>query len=66
MLEELTTLIEVIEKNSFTKAAAALHIAQPTVSLHIRRLEDHFGSVLLLPVKKTKTAQHNLCRDDRL
>lgn len=54
MLEELTTLIEVIEKNSFTKAAAALHIAQPTVSLHIRRLEDHFGSVLLRRSKKQK------------
>lgn len=54
MLEELNTLIEVIEKNSFTKAANALNIAQPTVSLHIRRLEEHFGAVLIRRSKKQK------------
>lgn len=54
MLEELSTLIEVVEKNSFTKAAAALNISQPTVSLHIRRLEDHFDAVLIRRSKKQK------------
>ena len=38
MWEELKTFIEVVEQQSFTKAAQKLNISQPTVSLHIRRL----------------------------
>ena len=40
MWEELKTFIEVVEQQSFTKAAQKLNISQPTVSLHIRRLEE--------------------------
>ena len=34
MWEELKTFIEVVEQQSFTKAAQKLNISQPTVSLH--------------------------------
>jgi len=33
----------VATEGSFTAAAAALNVGQPTVSTHIRTLEDHFG-----------------------
>ena len=56
MWEELKTFIEVVEQQSFTKAAQKLNISQPTVSLHIRRLEECFNAVLIRRSKKQKTA----------
>ena len=47
MWEELKTFIEVVEQQSFTKAAQKLNISQPTVSLLIRRLEECFNAVLI-------------------
>lgn len=54
MWEELRTFIEVVEQQSFTKAAQKLNISQPTVSLHIRRLEEYFGTILIRRSKKQK------------
>lgn len=54
MLEELRTFIEVAEKKSFTKAALNLNISQPTVSLHIKRLETIFEKRLIIRSKKQK------------
>ena len=54
MWEELKTFIEVVEQQSFTKAAQKLNISQPTVSLHIRRLEECFNAVLIRRSKKQK------------
>lgn len=54
MLEELQTYIVVIEKKSFTRAAESLNISQPTVSLHIKRLEEHFQERFILRSKKQK------------
>lgn len=47
MFEELKTFISVVELKNFTKAAAALNLSQPSVSTHIKNLENHFGVVLI-------------------
>ena len=44
----LTTLLAVEQTGSFTRAAARLGIQQPTVSQHIRRLEQQVGRTLVL------------------
>src|SRR6202046_4310662 len=44
----LTTFLAVEQTGSFTRAAARLGIQQPTVSQHIRRLEEQVGRTLWL------------------
>ena len=46
-LDRLRTLVEVAQRGSFADAARALHLAAPTVSLHIAELEDRVGAQLL-------------------
>ncbi|WP_296226669.1 LysR family transcriptional regulator [Ralstonia sp. UBA689] len=46
-LDRLRTLVEVADRNSFADAARALHLAPPTVSLHIAELESRVGAPLL-------------------
>jgi DNA-binding transcriptional LysR family regulator len=46
--ELLATLLAVEQTGSFTQAAARLGIRQPTVSQHIRRLEQQVGRTLVL------------------
>ena len=55
MIEELKTYMTVIETNSFTRAAERLHLSQPSVSVHIKRLEEHFGTTLIKRSNKDKT-----------
>lgn len=43
----LKTFLAVAETRSFTNAAASLGLSQPTVSQHIRKLEDAAGRVLV-------------------
>ncbi|HEY5221910.1 MAG TPA: LysR substrate-binding domain-containing protein [Microbacteriaceae bacterium] len=43
----LTTFLAVAETRSFTKAAARLQLSQPTVSQHVRRLEQAAGRTLI-------------------
>ncbi|GGG61464.1 LysR family transcriptional regulator [Kocuria dechangensis] len=38
----------VVEHGSFTEAASALHMTQPSLSLVVRRLEEEFGVTLLV------------------
>ncbi|NUT12944.1 MAG: LysR family transcriptional regulator [Cupriavidus sp.] len=47
-LDRLRTLVAVADRNSFAEAARALHLAPPTVSLHIAELEARIGAPLLL------------------
>ena len=47
MIEELKTFIAVVDKKSFTKAAVAINISQPSVSLHISNLENYFHTRLI-------------------
>ncbi|WP_284620495.1 LysR family transcriptional regulator [Aquabacterium humicola] len=47
-LDQLRTLLSVLELGSFSAAARALHLAQPTVSLHVGELESRLGTPLVL------------------
>jgi DNA-binding transcriptional LysR family regulator len=46
-LRHLKYFVALAEKLSFTRAAAALHIAQPALSVQIRKLEEEIGTSLL-------------------
>jgi DNA-binding transcriptional LysR family regulator len=37
------TFLQLCRIKNYTKTAAKLHITQPTVSQHIKHLEDHYG-----------------------
>ena len=45
--QKLQTFLTVAERRSYTLAAQALHITQPAVSQHIRKLEEHYGAQLI-------------------
>ncbi len=46
-LWQLHIFCKVIELKSFSLAAKVVHLSQPTVSSHIKDLEDHFGCRLI-------------------
>lgn len=46
-LRQLRTLLAIADAGSFARAAAALHLTQPAVSMQIRELEDALGLPLL-------------------
>lgn len=52
-LKQLQSLIEVIRCQSFTKAAEKLYISQPTISTHIRMLEEELRSRLIIRTTKS-------------
>ena len=54
MLEELKTFIQVVKYRNFTKAAKKVSLSQPTVSLHIKRLEQYFDTSLIIRSSKSK------------
>ncbi len=47
-LDQLRTLIAIADLGTFSAAAKALHLAQPTVSLHISKLESRQGAQLVV------------------
>lgn len=46
-LWQLQVFCRVVEAKSFSKAAALVHLSQPTVSSHVQDLEAHFGCRLI-------------------
>ncbi len=46
-IQQLETFLAILEHGSFSRAAAALHCTQSTVSFRIKTLEDSVGVVLL-------------------
>ena len=55
-LPALAALLAVIDSGSFTRAARALGVSQPSVSLAIRRLEERVGTSLVVRTRKRVTA----------
>ena len=47
-LDQLRTLVAIADLGTFSAAARALHLAQPTVSLHIAELESRLGTRLVV------------------
>lgn len=47
ILESLKVYITVVEQRNFSRAAELLHLSQPGVSLHIRKLEKEFDVKLM-------------------
>jgi DNA-binding transcriptional LysR family regulator len=47
-LDQLRTLVSIVDLGTFSAAAQALHLAQPTVSLHVSELESRLGTALVL------------------
>jgi DNA-binding transcriptional LysR family regulator len=46
-LWQLHIFRSVVDERSFSRAGRAVHLSQPTVSSHIKDLEDHFGCRLI-------------------
>ena len=51
-MKQLQSFAAVVEYRSFTKAAEKLYISQPTISTHIRLLEEELHSCLILRSKR--------------
>lgn len=47
MIEELRTFVAVVECNNFTKAGELIKLSQPSVSLHVKNLEEYFKTRLI-------------------
>lgn len=47
-LDQLRTLVAITDLGTFSAAARALHLAQPTVSLHVSELESRLGAPLII------------------
>jgi DNA-binding transcriptional LysR family regulator len=69
-LDRLRTLLAVADLGSFAAAARALHLAPPTVTLHVAELESRLGARLLVrgrgPVAPTGVGQSLIDRARRL
>ncbi len=46
-LDRLRTLVVITDSGSFAEAARVLHLAPPTISLHVAELEERIGAPLL-------------------
>lgn len=49
-LKEITTFVKLTEIGSYSKTAKALHLSQPTISVHIKSIEQTLGITLLQSV----------------
>lgn len=57
MIEEIKTFIEVVECKNFTKAAKKINLSQPSVSVHIKRLENYFNTTLIDRSNKNRNVE---------
>lgn len=55
-LWQLKIFCKVVELKSFSRAGKIVHLSQPTVSSHIKDLEDHFGCRLIDRLSKEAVA----------
>ena len=57
-LYQLKTFLAVAEEQHLTRAAARLHVSQPSVSTHIRALEEELGLTLFIRTPKGMILSH--------
>lgn len=57
-LRKLEIFVQVARLKNFSKAAQVLHMAQPPVSIAVRKLEDELGAQLLVRDKRTLSLTH--------
>lgn len=69
-LDRLRTLVTIADLGSFAEAARHLHLAPPTISMHITELEEHIGAALLSrrrgQIKPTAIGESLIARARRL
>ena len=46
-IRRLRYFLGIVEQGSLSRAAEFLHVAQPALTLHLKRLEDEFGCELV-------------------
>ena len=51
-MHQLKTFLAVAEEQHLTRAAARLHISQPSVSTHIKTIEEELGLILFILTPK--------------
>jgi DNA-binding transcriptional LysR family regulator len=51
-LDQLQTLIAIADLGTLAAAAQALHLAPPTISLHLKELESRFDTTLVIRGKR--------------
>src|SRR5215203_5630998 len=56
-LQQLEYFLAAVEHRSFSAAAAALHMAQPSLSEQIRRLEGELGAPLFVRARKLELTE---------
>lgn len=47
-IRQLRYFLAIVEEGSFSRAAQRVHVAQPALSLHVRRMEEALGASLLI------------------
>lgn len=52
--KQLEAFVAVVDYGSFSEAARRLYLTQPTISAHIRSLEDELHMKLIIPVLQRK------------
>lgn len=52
---KIHTFLEVVRQKSYTQAGRVLHMTQPAVSQHIKKLEGHYGCALFCKNSKSPT-----------
>ena len=57
-LKQLESFVAVIKYGSFTKAAQVLYMSQPSISTHIRALEKHLDTPLIIRTTKQIRITH--------
>ena len=57
-LYQLKTFLAVAEEQHLTRAAARLHLSQPSVSTHIKALEEELGLTLFIRTSKGMILSH--------
>lgn len=47
-LRQMRYFVAIVDEGAFSRAAASLGVAQPALSLHVRKMEEELGTTLLL------------------